>query len=174
MRLRSSSWQTALIGIVIIKAVLSVAVKPGSFVVAYSGISYLLLLLLATGFAIRNAIQNTLGSRTFWVFLGTAYGLWALNQSLQLYYQLVLDIEVPNDSIADTLLFLHVVPLMAAVAVLPSRSASDRRLYRVLIDSLLLLFFWTFLYGYSVFPYQYLYSSSSYAIRFDLIYLLEN
>jgi signal transduction histidine kinase len=174
MGLSSSSWQTALIGIVIIKAVLSVAVKPGSFVVAYSGISYLLLLLLATGFAIRNAIQNTLGSRTFWVFLGTAYGLWALNQSLQLYYQLVLNIEVPNDSIADTLLFLHVVPLMAAVAVLPSRSASDRRLYRVLIDSLLLLFFWTFLYGYSVFPYQYLYSSSSYAIRFDLIYLLEN
>jgi len=174
MRLRSSSWRTALIGIVVIKAVLSVAVKPGSFVVSYSGISYLLLLLFATGFAIRNTLQNTLRGRTFWAFLGTAYGLWALNQGIQLYYELVRHIETPNDSIADTLLFLHIVPLMAAVATLPNRSASGRRLYRVLIDSLLLLFFWTFLYGYAVFPYQYLYSTSSYAIRFDLIYLLEN
>ena len=173
MGLSSSPWRTALIGIVVIKAVLSVAVRPGSFVVSYSGISYLLLLLLATGFAIRNAVQKTLGSRTFWGLLGIAYGLWALDQSLQLYYELVLHIEVPNNSIADTLLFLHVVPLMAAVATLPSQNTS-RKLYRVLIDSLLLLFFWTFLYGYSVFPYQYLYSTSSYAVRFDVIYLLEN
>jgi len=174
MRLRSSSWQAALIGIVVIKAVLSVAVKPGSFVVSYSGISYLLLLLLATGFAARNAFQKTLGSRSFWAFLASAYGLWALNQAIQLYYELVRHIETPDESIADTLLFLHIVPLMAAVVTLPNRNSPDRKSYRVLIDSLLLLFFWTFLYGYSVFPYQYLYSSSSYAVRFDVIYLLEN
>jgi signal transduction histidine kinase len=174
MRLGFSTWQAALIGIVVIKAVLSVAVKPGSFVVSYSGISYFFLLLLATGFAIHNALQNTLRGRTFWVFLGTAYGLWALDQAIQLYYQLLRHIGTPDDSIADTLLFLHVVPLMAAVATLPSRNGSDRKLDRVLIDSLLLLFFWTFLYGYTVFPYQYLYSTSSYAVRFDVIYLLEN
>lgn len=174
MRLRSSSWQTALIGIVVIKAVLSVAVKPGSFIASYSGISYLLLLLLATGFAIRNALQNTLGGRSFWALLGAAYGLWAVDQAIQLYYELLRHVETPADSIADTLLFLHLVPLMAAVATLPNRNGSDRKLYRVLIDSLLLLFFWTFLYGYSVFPYQYLYSSASYAVRFDVIYLLEN
>jgi signal transduction histidine kinase len=168
------SWRTALIGIVVIKAVLSFAVKPGSFLASYSGISYLLLLLLATAFAIRNAIQNTLGSREFWAFLGTAYGLWAMHQYLQVYYELGLHLSVPNDSIADTLLFLHVVPLMAAVAALPSGNSSDRNTYRVLLDSLLLLFFWTFLYGYSVFPYQYLYATTSYAVRFDIIYLLEN
>jgi hypothetical protein len=59
--LRFSFWPTALIGIVVIKAVLSLDVKPGSFLVSYSGISYFLLLLLATSFAIRNGIQNTLG-----------------------------------------------------------------------------------------------------------------
>src|SRR5215471_12863941 len=103
MRLRSSSWQSALIGIVVIKAVLSVAVTPGSFLASYSGISYLLLLLLATGFAIRNAFQKTLGSRSFWAFLGSAYALWALNQALQLYYELIRHIETPDDSISDTL-----------------------------------------------------------------------
>ena len=36
MRLGVSSWPTALIGIVMIKAVLSLALKPGSFVQSYS------------------------------------------------------------------------------------------------------------------------------------------
>ena len=172
-----ASWPTALIGIVVIKAVLSVAVNPGSFLVSYSGISYLLLLLLATSFAIRNGIQNTLGSRPFWVFLAIACGLWALHQFLSVYYELALQVEVPNNSIADPLLFLHTVPLMAAVATLPHRDLSERKLYRAILNFLFLLFFWIFLYGYMVFPYQYLFSGatpSSYALRFDILYLLEN
>jgi len=112
------SWRTALIGIVVIKAILSLAVKPGSFLVSYSGISYFLLLLLATGFAIRNAILKTLGSRRFWVFLGIAYGLWALHQWLNLYYELGLHVAVPDNSSADTLLFFHIVPLMTAASAL--------------------------------------------------------
>jgi PAS domain S-box-containing protein len=171
-----SSWPTALIGIVVIKTVLSLALKPGSFLVSYSGISYFLLLLLATGFVIRNGIQNTLGSRPFWVFLAIGYGLWALDQGFYLYYELGLDVEVPNDSIADPVLFLHIVPLMAAVATLPHRNVSGRKLYRPILNSLLILFFWSFLYGYAVFPYQYLFSNAthpSYALRFDILYLLE-
>jgi len=171
---RSPSWRTALIGIVVIKAVLSLAVKPGSFIVSYSGISYFLLLLLATTFAIRNGIQNTLGSRIFWYFLATGCGLWALNQYLQVYYELGLHIDVPQTSISDTLLFLHVVPLMAVVTALPCRDGTNRRLSRVVWESILLLFFWTFLYAHSVFPYQYLYPTSSYGVRFDILYLSAN
>ncbi len=175
--LRSSSWLTALIGIVIIKAVLSLAVKPGSFLGDYSGISYFLLLFLATCFAIRNGIEKRLGTRPFWLFLAIAYGLWALDQWLFLYYELGLHIEVPDNSIADPLLFLHIVPLMAAVATFPHRNVSERKPYRAIFNSLLLLFFWSFLYGYTVFPYQYLFSDGahpSYALRFDTLYLLEN
>ena len=177
-RLRLLSWPTALIGIVVIKAVLSFGVRPGSFLVSYSGVSYFLLLLLATSIVLRNGIQNTQGSRPFWVFLAIAYGLWALDQWLFIYYELFRHIEVPNNSIADPVLFLHIVPLMAAVATLPHGNVSDRKLYRAILNSLLLLFFWSFLYGYIVFPYQYLFSSSptssSYAMRFDTLYLLEN
>src|SRR5215469_4282822 len=94
--LELSSWPTALIGIVVVKAVLSLAVKPGSFVISYSGISYLLLLVLAASFAIRNGVQNTLGSRAFWFFLATGFGLWSLNQYLQLHYELGLRAEIPQ------------------------------------------------------------------------------
>jgi PAS domain S-box-containing protein len=188
IKLSFASWPTALIGIVVIKAVLSLAVKPGSFLVSYSGISYFLLLLLATGFAIRNGIRQTFGSRPFWVLLAIAYGLWALNQGLKLYYELGRHMDVPDSSIADPVLFLHLVPLMAAVATLPHRNILDRKpyhailntllLYHAILNTLLLLFFWGFLYGYIVFPYQYLFLSSatpsSYGVRFDILYLLEN
>ena len=176
--MKFASWQTALIGVVVIKAVLSLALNPGSFLLSYSGISYFLLLLLAISFAIRNALQHTLGTRAFWVLLAIAYGLWSLDQWTFLYYELVLHVEVPDNSIADPVLFLHLVPFMAALATLPYRKRSDRKPFRAILNSLFLLFFWGFLYGYSVFPYQFLYSSSarhfSYAMRFDILYLVEN
>jgi PAS domain S-box-containing protein len=172
---RSSSWPVALIGLVVIKAVLSLALAPGSFLNSYSGISYFLLLLLGTSFAIRNGLQNTLGTRRFWMLLAIAYGLWSLDQGIFLYYELGLHIEVPNNSIADPVLFLHVVPLIAALAILPHRSASERKLYRTILESLLLLFFWIFLYGYIVLPYEYSKSNGvGYELRFDILYLLEN
>jgi len=177
MRLGISSWPSALVGIVVIKAVLSLAVKPGSFVVSYSGISYFLLLVLATCFATRNAIQTKFGGRLFWALLATAYGLWAAHQGVDLYYELGRRIEVPENSIADSLLFVHVATLMAAVATLPHLRMADRKPYNVILTVLLVAFSWIFIYGYAVFPYQYLFSSAtsfSYALRFDILYLLEN
>ena len=171
---RFSIWPTALIGIVVIKAVLSLDVRPGSFLLSYSGISYLLLLLLATGFAIRNGIQKTLGNRPFWLFLAIGCGLWALHQYLTLYYEFVRHIETPNNSMADPALFLHIVPLMAAVATLPYPNVSDRKLSDTILNSLLLFFFWSFLYGYLVFPYQYFPNAAGYALRYDILYLVEN
>jgi len=172
--LKVSLWPTALIGIVVIKAVLSLNVKPGSFLLSYSGISYFLLLMLATGFAVRNGIQKTLGRRPFWVFLAIGYGLWALSQGVTLYYELILHIEVPDRSIADPALFLHIVPFIAAAVTLRHQDASDHKVYSVILNSLLLLFFWAFLYGYTVLPYQYFPSTTNYALPFDILYLLEN
>ena len=138
-------------------------------------IIYFLLLVMATAFAIRNAIQNTLGTRPFWMSLAVAYSLWALDQWIFLYYEHRLHIDVPDDSMADPLLFLHIVPLLAGVATLSNRNLSGRKLYRAILNSLLLLFFCSFLYVYAVFPYQYLFpNGTSYALRFDSLYLLEN
>ena len=174
IRLRSLSWPIALIAVVVVRAAVSFAAKPGSTILSYGGISYFLLLLLAAGFAIRDGIQNTLGSRPFWVLLALGSSMWVLDQWIFLYHQFVLHTEVPDNSIADPVLFLHLVPFMAAVATLPMHSAGPR-LYRVLSNFLLFLFFWGFLYAYAVFPYQYLFSNTTkYALRFDVLYLIEN
>ena len=169
-----TSWRVALIGIVAFKAALLLALRPGSFVVSYSAVSYFFLLILATGFCIRNGIKNTLEGRIFWAFLATGCGLWSLHQSIYLFYELGLHIEVPEDSIADPVLFLHIVLFTAALATLPHRNLAERRPYRAILDFLILLCFWGFLYGYTIFPSEYLVSSGNYGMRFDMLYLLEN
>ncbi len=175
IRLSFPFWPTALIGLVVVRAILLLAIKPGSYLSSYGAISYLILLVLATCLAIRNAIRSSLGRRAFWVFLAVAYSLWTLDQWIFLYYEYGPHTEVPNDSIADPVLFLHIVWLLAAVATLPSRIDSGHTMYRANLNALLLLFFWGFLYVYIVFPYQYFGSSAStYALRFDTLYLLEN
>jgi hypothetical protein len=161
VRLRFSSWLAVLVGIVVLEAFLSLAIKPGPGVAAYGSISYFLLLLLAAGFAVLNGVQNTLGARPFWVFLAIADGLWALDQWLHLHYDLGLHIDVPDNSIADPVLFLHIVPIMAAAAALPHRNTSERKVYSATLNFLFLLFFWSFLYRYTVFPYQYLFANST-------------
>jgi len=174
VRLRFPSWPAALIAILVVRAVVSFTTKPGDSLLSYGSISYFLLLLLATGFAIRNGIQNTLGSRPFWVLLAVGYTLWVLDQWIFLYHEFGLHTEVPDNSIADPVLFLHIVPLMAAAA-LSIPNLSTPRPHRVLLNFLLLLFFWSFLYFYAVFPYQYLFSNTTtYALRFDILYLVEN
>jgi PAS domain S-box-containing protein len=175
VRLRSLSWPIALTAILLARVAVSFAAKPGSTVLSYGVISYFLLLLLATGFTVRNGIQNTLGTRPFWLLLTLGYSLWALDQWIFLYHEFFLHTEVPDNSIADPVLFLHLVPCMAAVATLPSLHSSGPRLYRVLSNFLLFLFFWGFFYAYAVFPYQYLSSNSTaYGVRFDVLYLIEN
>jgi PAS domain S-box-containing protein len=172
---RFSPWLAALLGIVAIKAVLSVSVKSVPFVFSYSGISYLLLLLLATIFSIRNGIHNTLRARPFWVLLAVGYGLWAFHQSLDLYYELRLQIDVPSDSIADEVLFLHLLPLMAAVATLPNLNILDGKQHRWILNTLLIIGFWVFLYGFMVAPFKYiLFSPRNYDVRFDILYFVEN
>ena len=175
LRLRSLSWPAALIAIVVLRAVVSYVLKPGSPLLSYGAITYILLLLLAASFAVRNAIQRTLGSRPFWVLLGIGYSLWLLDQGILLYHEFVLHTVVPGNSIADPVLFLHIVPFMAAVTIRPTGEGSHPKLYRVISNAFLLLSFWGFLYIYAVFPYQYLFSNATtYALRFDILYLVEN
>jgi PAS domain S-box-containing protein len=175
VRIRAFFWPTALVAILVVRALVTLTAKPGSPLLAYGSLSYFLLLVIAAGFVISNAIRNTLGSRSFWVLLAIGYSLWALDQWIFLYHQFILHTDVPDNSIADPVLFLHLVPFTAAVASLLTLQGSPPKLYRVISNFLLLLFFWGFLYVYAVFPYQYLFSNpSTYALRFDILYLVEN
>jgi hypothetical protein len=167
-------WPAVTIGVLIIKVVLSLGLGPNTGTARFGTIVYFVVLLLGGVFAIRNAVQQTDGSRFFWALMACGCGMWALDQWLYVYYVIGLGIDVPDSSIADPALFLHVVPFMAAVAIQPHMSRANKNFSRASLNFFLLLFFWVFLYAYALFPHQYLWNSSKYGVRFDILYAIEN
>ena len=174
VKVRLYSWPAAFIGLLLVKGALSVTPNSGIGVVRFGTIVYFLLLLLGIVFAIRNAVGQHEGTRLFWALMACGYGFWALDQWLYLYYVIGLGTDVPDSSIADPALFLHVVPFMAALAMQPHLNRSNQRLSRASLNFFLLLFFWVFLYAYFLFPHQYLWTSDKYGVRFDILYSIEN
>ena len=69
---------------------------------------------------------------------------------------------------------LHVVPMMAAIAIQPHQKQQDHALRARTLDFALLLTWWLFLYLFVVIPWQYVaLSESSYGRSFDLLYFSE-
>lgn len=175
LRFPLSPWPSLLVGFLVIKAVLSLGFGLGNKLALYGSGAYFLLLLLATGFAALNAVERTQGRRLFWVFIAAGYGLWLLDQWVYMYYGAIRHTGVPDNSIADPALFLHLVPLMAAVAMQPHLKQYDQKSYRATLNFLFLLVFWVFLYAFLLFPYQFLFSNPAiYDPRFTLLYAVEN
>jgi PAS domain S-box-containing protein len=174
VRTRLYSWPAAFIGLLVIRGALSATASPSAGVARFGTVVYFLLLVLGGVFAIRKAIAQPEGSRLFWALMACGYALWALDQWLYLYYVIGLGVDVPDRSIADPALFIHVVPFMAALATQPHLNRSYRRPSRASLNFFLLLFFWVFLYAYFLFPHQYLWNSDKYGVRFDILYSIEN
>jgi PAS domain-containing protein len=173
--LKIQLWPVVLISMLGLKIVLSVALKQGELAATYGGVCYFLFILLATSFSAVNALKNKRDGRIFWTFIATGCALWLVDQWLFLYYGLVAKSDIPDDSIADPVLFLHIVPFMAAVAFAPHLQSTRLKLYRPALNFLLLLFFWVFLYAYFVFPHQYLFPDPQlYNSCFDFLYRIEN
>ena len=172
-RHRLYSWPTFAVALLVTQAVLSLTLKRGPDLVAYCEISYLLLLLMASGVAALNAVQNRQTIRLFWSFLAGAYGLWALVPCSWLY-NVVLHGKIPAFLFDTPPLFLHIVWMIAAVASRPHLRLPSHRPYRATLNFLILLFVWVFAYAYLLFPYQYGPQASAMILRSEALYFTEN
>ena len=167
------SWLAVGVGLLVIQAILSLTLKQGPALVAYCDISYLVLLLLACGVAIRNAVQSRQAARLFWSFLAGAYGVWALVPA-GWFNRGVLHGRMPSFLFANPPLFLHIVFMIAAMASRPHLKLPSLRPYRSTLNFLLLLFVWVFAYTFFLFPYQYGNEGAAMMLRFEAIYFVEN
>lgn len=146
----------------------------GPAMTAFGDLFPLLLLSVATIAFFRNAFLQR-KSRMFWLLLGFGCTLWTINTAVWTYYELILKQALPEPCAADVILFIHVVPFMAAVALRPHRTLQDRKAVLDAINFLMLLIWWVFLYAFIVFPDQYvILNVSVYSRNYDLLYLLEN
>ena len=169
-------WWWLLSGAIVGTSALVAIRDSQSFAVsAFSNIVALLLLLSAMAVMLQISASSKGTARWFWALLGGGFALWASNQAGWTAYEVLLRRPLPDPFFGDALLFLHVVPFMAAVALRPHRVHDARTGFLGVLNGLMLLIWWIFLYGFVVFPEEYVsINAPVYTRSYDLLYLIES
>jgi diguanylate cyclase (GGDEF)-like protein len=167
-------WTIAICALVCVHVALSLAVPRSFALTAFGDILQNVTLLLATVAFLANVRTTSGKGRLFWLLMGLGLATWLASQMMWTYFEVYLRHEAPNPFAGDVILFLHVVPMMAAVAIQPHQRQDDNAIRARTLDFVLLLAWWLFLYLFVVIPWQYVQLSESvYGRSFDLLYFSE-
>ena len=168
-------WQIgSIVGLILIYAGVSLSVRNGFGLLAFGDISQFLLLFTAFVLMLRNAVSTRGQIRLFWGLLALGCLLWSTNLALWTLYEVILRQPLPDPFVGDVILFVHVVPFIAAVALRP-HLLEEKKLYFSTLNFLMLLVWWVFLYAFVIFPDEYVVLNVSvYSPHYDLLYLVEN
>jgi signal transduction histidine kinase len=149
--------------------------SPRTFgLVAVSDIIQFILLFSAAISCLPNILKNRGRTRLFWLLMGLGLTSWWTYQLLWTYIEVAQQKEVPNLFTGDVILFLHLVPMIAALALQPNIEQEDRDLRLGSLDFALLMLWWVYLYFYAVIPWQYVYADeAAYARNLNASYLAE-
>jgi diguanylate cyclase (GGDEF)-like protein len=130
--------------------------------------------LCATLSILSNVRTSYKKAQLFWTLMAAGCGMWLCTQILWTYFEVFLRQDTPNPFVGDVVLFLHVVPMMAALVVQPHIRRNDHSLRLVSLDFFLLLTWWLYLYLFIVIPWQYVSpNEAAYGRSFDLLYVSE-
>lgn len=134
------------------------------------------LLLVAVLFCIVPNLRSAEGrTRLFWLLLAMGCGLWLGAQALWTYFEVFKRRDVPNPFSGDVVLFLHLVPLMGALAMRPDAEPDRQASGPGLVDFASLLTWWVYLYLFLVIPWQYIQPDAiRYGRSFDAVYGIEH
>jgi diguanylate cyclase (GGDEF)-like protein len=94
--------------------------------------------------------------RWFWMLQAAGWGMWFCDQAVWIVFDLVLQKKVPAMYPADALLFLAGAPMIAGLLLRPHRQPPDRSARLGILDFLLLLLWWLYLYLSFVVCWQYI------------------
>jgi len=167
-------WIFGVLALLCAQAVASLTLARGFALVVLSDLAQLVLLISATAALALNAIRARGRTRIFWALMMLGVGLWLGYQCLWSYIEVYLRKEVPDPFGGDVVLFLHLVPMMAALAAQPHREQSDQPSRTGSLDFALLGIWWVYLYLLTVIPWQYvLQRVSLYDFSFNTLYLTE-
>ena len=161
-------------GIMLAFAVVSAALPRGPALTAIFDVGYVLLALAAGIAMLANAWRERGASRRFWALMSSGCVLWATDLSAWTFYEAVRHTNVPIVWFMDVILFLHLIPMIAAVGLRPHRAGGEQKFSAGTLDFLMLLVWWVFLYAFVVFPSQYVsLNPAIYRKNFASLYLVE-
>ena len=174
LRAYSKLW-TAAVAACLAALILAALVLHRSFALtAFSDLIQCVLLLSAALSLVPNAVRSHGRLRLFWVLLATGMAFWFSYQLMWTYFEVWLRTDVPDLCAGDIILFLHIVPLMAALALRPHAPPDDYspRLRR--FDFALMTVWWMYLYIFAVMAWQYVVPDiAAYNDNLNLLYLIE-
>ena len=163
----------AAIGIAILYAGVALLAKPCFGLTAFGDLAQLALAALVT-LAFAYQARGASGRiRLFWGLMAVGSAGWVVSQGFWTWYEVVLRVSFNGPSVQEIILFLHIVPMMAALATLPHE---PRKLPAVLPYCFgMLLVWWMYLYAFVVIPWQYVSPDEAfYGSRFNVLYVTEN
>lgn len=168
------NWAIGICALVCVHVGLSLVVARSFALTAFGDILQNIILLVATIAFLTNVRTTSGRTRMFWGLTGFGLAIWLASQAMWTYFEVYLRHEAPNPFSGDVILFLHVVPMMAAVAIQPHQKQEDHAIRARTLDFALLLTWWLFLYLFVVIPWQYVQQSEAvYGRSFDLLYFSE-
>jgi signal transduction histidine kinase len=170
----SQLWVASVAGL-LVAFVLAALVLPQSFLLsAVSDIVQALLLASGAASFVPHALRSKGRMRLFWSLITLGISFELIYQLLWIYNEVILRADVPDLFAGDAILFLHIVPLMAALALRPHlpRDEYSARVGR--LDFALLLLWWFYLYVLIVMPWQYVVPDvPAYNRNLNAVYLVE-
>lgn len=175
---RFKTWAVALVCLVGIQSVVSFASYflhwRGFALAAFSDVMQCAMLFLAAAACLLNVIRTNRRARLFWSLMGLGMASWWVYRLLWAYIEIVQQREVPDPFTGDAILFLHFVPMMAAVVLQPDIRQDDTELRLGTLDFALLFLWWVYLYLYAVIPWQFVQpNEAAYDRNWDVAYVAE-
>jgi signal transduction histidine kinase len=175
MALKRQYWLGFTAALMLTYAILAFSLRRGFSLYAFGDVTPFLLLCLAAVVMASNAISNRGQIRVFWSLMTAGCVMWAIDMAFWVVYEVVWRREIPDPFPGDAILFLHIVPFMAAVALRPHRPPEEHKLHSDTLNVLMLLVWWVLLYAFIVFPDEYVVMNVAvYSRNSDRLYLLEN
>jgi signal transduction histidine kinase len=175
--LRDKFWILLLAVLLLAQVTVSLVVPQGTALTMASDWIQVTLLLMAAGAFLPNFFVSRSPSRrtrAFWFLMFAGMCFWLMYQCMWNYFEVFKGEEVPNPFLGDIVLFLHLVPMMAALALLPHLQEDERDARIRMLDFALLLVWWVYVYVYAVIPWQTVHvSEAAYSNNFNMTYLTE-
>ncbi len=131
--------------------------------------------LFANTCLLSNAASPYRRRNAFWMLLALGCTLWLGGQLVWIYQELVMHRDVHSPFPGDLLFFLHTVPFMAALALLPHTRKMRETLRYGFVDFSLLAMVWLYVYIFVAVPWKTVWPNAALFDKRDLqIYVVEN
>ena len=172
---RQHRWFVAAAGFTLAFTAVCLAARRGPALTLFADLGGLAVLLVTLAISISNTFRSARQERSFWALMAVGYSFWAANAAGWACWETILRRPIPDPFVFDVILFFHAVPMFAAVAWRPDLQNKEGKVLLSLLNFLMLLGWWVFLYAFIVFPHQYVVLNvDKYSVYYDQLYGVEH